>query len=106
MEGLNIMINKEYILCSAIWFNDGNVYNHQPKNIKVGFVIAGRRHHNCFNTLAITTNRNNKYLKFEKEQGFITNKDRFVDRIKAAEIAYKAGQIDQPKNKLFSEDIY
>lgn len=39
-------------------------------------------------------------------QGFITTKNRFVDRKEAAEIAYSAGQIASPKDELYSEDLY
>lgn len=42
---------KEYILCASIHFDDGKVHEHQPKNIKTGFVVCGRRHHNYYNTL-------------------------------------------------------
>jgi len=41
---------KEYILCAAIWCNDGKKHVHQPRNVPKGFVIGGRRHHNCFIT--------------------------------------------------------
>ena len=37
----------ERILCAAIWYNDGKKHVHQPINIETGFVICGRRHHNC-----------------------------------------------------------
>ena len=37
---------KEYILCAAIHWDDGETYPHQPKNITTGLVICGRRHHN------------------------------------------------------------
>lgn len=97
---------KEYILCSAIWFDDNQEHPHQPKNIDSGYVVTGRRHHNCFTTLAILTKRNRDYLQFEKVQGFLTNTDRFVDRVEAVEIAHTAGQIDEFKKKLFSEDLW
>ena len=29
---------REYILCAAIWFDDGVVHAHQPKNIDIGIV--------------------------------------------------------------------
>jgi len=38
----------EYVICAANHFNDGKQYEHQPKNIKQGFIVTGRRHHNCF----------------------------------------------------------
>lgn len=40
------------------------------------------------------------------DQGFMTNRLRFVDRNEAAYIAYEAGQIQYRKPKLFSEDIW
>ena len=39
-------------------------------------------------------------------QGFYTSKGRFVGREEAAKIAYAAGQISSPTNRLFSEDLY
>lgn len=39
-------------------------------------------------------------------QGFITSKNRFVDRAEAAALAYSAGQIPEPKQELYSEDLY
>jgi hypothetical protein len=39
-------------------------------------------------------------------QGFITSTGAFVNRRKAAEIAYAAGQISRPKKMLFSEDLW
>jgi hypothetical protein len=39
-------------------------------------------------------------------QGFYTSKGRFVGREEAAKIAYAAGQIFSPTNRLFSEDLY
>lgn len=97
-------MKEEYILCSAIWYQDDESYVHQPKNIEYGFVVCGRRHHNIINTLG------QKFLfktqKNRSVQGFLTNTDRFVDRKEAAKIAYKYGQISAPKKELYSEDIY
>ena len=73
--------NDEYITCSAVWYDDNVEHVHQPINIKTGFVVAGHRHHNCFNTMFILSNDIKKHTKFEKEQGFLTNLNRFVDRI-------------------------
>lgn len=45
----------------------------------------------------------------EEIQGFLTNKNRFVDREEAAKIALAAQQIDclqYSKTKLYSEDLY
>lgn len=38
----------EDIRCAAIYYNDGNEYPHQPRNIDIGYVLCGLRHHNCF----------------------------------------------------------
>jgi len=112
MDELKYIKNDmRYIICSAIWFNDGKIHVHQPKNIETGFVICGRRHHNCFAMLkALNVDR----LQFEKIenveiQGFLTNDDMFVTREEAYEIALSANQITEHldrKHRLFSEDIY
>lgn len=39
-------------------------------------------------------------------QGFMTNTMRFVNRYRAAKIAWRAGQIDHLPNILFSEDLW
>lgn len=99
--------SKEYILCSAIWINDGESYSHQPVNIIEGFVVCGRRHHNCFTTLGITLGIDN-YDKSTIMQGFLTSKDRFVDRKTANIIAVECDQVDwDVKNKeIYSEDLW
>lgn len=107
LDNLKNYIEKdEYIICSAIWFDDKIEYEHQPFNIKSGFVICGHRHHNCFNIMSILSNDIKKHIKYEKEQGFITNLNRFVDRKEGAEIAYKAGQTKTLLTRLYSEDLY
>jgi hypothetical protein len=39
-------------------------------------------------------------------QGFLTSKNRFVDREEGGRIAFNAGQTDKLKQTLYSEDIY
>lgn len=108
---------REYILCAAIYFNDGKEYDHQPKNIKTGFVIAGRRHSNCYATLSAISKALNleerALVFFERidrdSQGFITNLNRYVDRKEGYEIAKVAKQlrISEHESKiLVSEDLY
>ena len=99
------------ILCAAIHYNDGKVYPHQPKNIKEGLVICGRRHHNCITTLSSLTN--GEHVRKFIDQGFLTVDDNYVDRQEAYKIAYEANQIIGPnkereKNEigLTSEDLY
>jgi hypothetical protein len=102
-------MNKEYIICSAIYFNDGEKHVHQPRNIETGFVVCGRRHHNCFATfVALGVSKPEKIERLDEVQGFLTNTDRFVDRIEGREIAIKSGQVKEEEigKKLFSEDLY
>ena len=104
--------NPQYIICSAIWFDDKTKHVHQPKNIETGFVICGRRHHNCFTSFKVITElfgiKDNMAGKsLEKEQGFLTDDDLFVNRKDAYKIALKANQCVKKNNEiLFSEDIY
>jgi len=123
------MKTEEYILCAAIHFRDGKQYLHQPINIETGFVVCGRRHHNCYTTLMVLSEDmtlSDKTALFDERdiQGFITNKDRFVDRKEGWEIALAAEQVKPrvydnsidviftdplPKNSkmiLISEDLY
>ena len=95
--------NKDYIICSAIWFDDGKEYPHQPKNINTGYVIAGRRHHNCFMTNSIINDSKNKIKSI---QGFLTSNDLFLNRKDASDFAFKCGQIKSDSECLFSEDLY
>jgi len=98
--------SPEYILCAAIWLDDGKEHIH--KTTDTGFTICGHRHHNCF---GIMISLGIDYLEYESySQGFLTSKNRFVDRKEAHEIAHKAGQLKpgtlyQP-TKLYSEDLY
>jgi len=115
---------KETILCAAIHIDDGKEHVHQPKNIQTGFVITGRRHHNCYATMAVIA----KVAQLEDvvtikglinkinrdQQGFITSEDRFVNRKEAFKIAVREKQLMNPKlydfnnpdQILVSEDLY
>ena len=116
------MKGKEFILCAAIWINDRQEYDGQPDNIEQGYVICGRRHHNCYETLDVFTEGYNEYLKglnlsdedYKKQQGFVTSLDRYVDRKEAWVIAKENNQIvigleasDQGDDSiLISENLY
>lgn len=41
-----------------------------------------------------------------EEQGFLTSEGRFVDRKEAMRIAFDAGQIEEQKSELFTEDLW
>lgn len=103
---------KEYILCAAIWFDDGLKHAHQPRNISTGYVICGRRHHNVYISHAIIRKGEivpDKLIDVPKcpnEEGFMTNFDRFLDRNEAAQTAFEAGQTKERHKILFSEHLY
>lgn len=96
--------DQEYILCAAIWYKDGKPYHGQPINIDNGFVVSGYRHHSIIGTLGLVFDFYTS--KIEHVQGFLTSKNRFVDRVEGMEIARALGQTDSDKAKLFSEDLY
>jgi hypothetical protein len=101
---------KEYILCAANYYDDGNKHNHQPVNIDSGFVVCGMRHHNCITTFSMIVgfpyDENGMNIRRTEKQGFLTNANRFVEREEAAQIAFECGQIKQHTISLYSEDLY
>lgn len=90
--------SKEYILCAAVHINDGSVHREQPANVFSGYVIAGRRHNNCYETLKIILGKD-RFEEYMTEHtgkqvmGFITNTNKFVTRAEGYKIALKVGQI-------------
>ena len=101
------MNTTEHIICAAIWFKDKIDHPHQPVNIHTGYVVCGKRHDNCYITVAIIANQSLQEYEFiPNEHGFLTSQNRFVNRQEAGEIAFKAGQISKETNCLISEDLY
>ena len=99
-----------FIICAAIWYNDGKERHNLPRNIKTGVVVGGWRHGNCI-TILHEMFPNRDYIINNKDgkttiQGFLTNKGMFVDREEAGRIAFEARQISAPNDYLFSEDLY
>lgn len=104
---------KEYILCAAIWYKELPLIKPEvlrirglaPYNVDRGVVFCGWRHPNClYQKVAITGLRDAE--SGEYVQGFLTNKNRFVDREEAAIIAFDAHQIKKEIETLYSEDLY
>ena len=117
LRDILIAQNKiERILCSANWYDDGVKHVHQPTNIKIGYVIAGQRHHNCIYTFSLIQKdvKKEETIKLQRTevQGFLTSKNRFVGRKLATKIAFEANQLPENGHKikinqeLFSEDLY
>jgi len=103
--------NMSRILCSAIHVDNGQEYVHQPKNIKTGMVICGRRHHNIIPTIQLMFNDDIiKDLKLERKivQGFLTSDDLFLNREEAYKVAKHANQLEKTLigSVLISEDLY
>jgi hypothetical protein len=104
---------SEYILCAAIWVDDGKVYAHQA--VPTGLVLSGHRHHNIFAQMRpmwgfLVAERRANGVKKET-QGFLTSTGRFVNRLEARQIAKAAGQVTGerghlPGGKLDSGDLY
>lgn len=99
-------MKREYILCAAIWYRDSKVYNHQPKNIESGYVMCGRRHHNVISLNYALTEKPTRHEN--STQGFVTNLNRFVDRLEGNAIAIAAEQVigNTEGDELISEDLY
>ena len=100
------MTKPEYLLCAALYVQDGQEHVHQPRNIKNGFVICGRRHHNCYALARVMGYVN--IITLPVIQGFLTSDDNFLDRPAALALAIKSGQVPTgfKKRELFSEDVW
>jgi hypothetical protein len=97
----------ETIICSALHIDDLNYHINQPINILIGFVVCGRRHSNCFDIIKMIYKEHKLFVSFVTVQGFLTNTNRFVDRLEAYQIAKNANQIkNKSDNFLYSEDLY
>lgn len=122
---IHYQMNKEFIICAAIWINDGLVHEEQPVNIKTGFVIAGRRHGDCYRTIKSITGQseNERYgdlfnsmsdEEIRELSGFITSTNRYVNRQEAWKIAKANNQIqfglvasdNGDESILISENLY
>jgi len=67
-------------------------------------LVCGARHFDSVMRLAIKAS---KYSHHDfHEQGFIDNFGIYMNREEAAKVAFKAGQIGEKTNILFSEDLY
>jgi len=109
---------NERIQLAAIWYKEIPIRKECPHVLPVncdrGLVVTGFRHGHCIWTvLSLTGLRSVQFAldgTGESEQGFITNKNRFVGREEALEIALREGQVLDLKqirgNKLYSEDLY
>jgi hypothetical protein len=102
-------MDNEFILCAAVWFPVKLKFEFQPDDVETGLVICGLRHGNCFAMKALLCDSLRDIIKHvPPKQGFLTNKNRFVDRFEAARIAKAANQAKdiQLGDELVSEDLW
>lgn len=107
---------NEKILCAAVWYKEiplarYNIPNQNPVNVDRGAVFCGHRHPHCMYTMvAVTGIRSVTTEVGDYVQGFLTSKNRFVDREEGLEIALREGQVldldDVRGDQLHSEDLY
>lgn len=101
MEEITKENAKEWIIASAIWYDDHIEHAHQP--VPTGFIICGHRHHNCLEIISILIPEHKNIDVGDRRQGFLTSLGRFVDRHEA----YALVNGENPHNfRLFSEDIF
>lgn len=107
--------NIEKISCSAIWYKDLKLKkvftsNVLPINCDRGIVFCGHRHCQCMYSMCSITGLRSVETEVGKYvQGFLTTKNRFVDREEGAKIALGSGQIEKlnySSKTLYSEDLY
>lgn len=79
---------KEQIVKAAIQLPNGEIF-------------TGKNHNEIFKKVY----EKFPYIISERVEGFITNTGRFVSRLEAGEIAFKAGQTKKLENRLQSQDL-
>lgn len=107
----------EYILCAANWYTELKLMKDdfpnthlRPVNCKKGIVFCAKNHLQCMYQMIAMTGKNQNEAGKEIT-GFLTNKNRFVNRKEAMKIAIEAYQVNKrdlfnSKIGLFSEDLY
>lgn len=123
--GHNLKKQKEIILCAAIWYKDLEAIDNPksslrlnfaidkevleiqrlPINCDKGMVFCGHRHLQAMRTMNSITGLTDNEAG-DSVQGFLINYNRFVDRREGGKIAWEAGQTDELKTYMFSEDLY
>jgi hypothetical protein len=95
------MEDKEFILCAAIKWGD--------------VIVSGYRHRDCYKTLdALKSDIPEETYPGREDQGFLTSKNRYVDRKEGWKIAKENNQIKFGKefsdngddSELISENLY
>jgi hypothetical protein len=101
----------EQIICAAIWYRDLELKkvfdaNVLPVNLDKGIVFCGHRHPHCMYSMCSITGLRQSEAGHEV-QGFLTSKNRFVDREEGARIhVQNGGKLKYSTVQLYSEDLY
>lgn len=105
---MTINTDQEYILCAAIWYKNLPTNRLLPTNINNGQVICGHRHPHCISIVKDLSDLRSVISEVgDYTQGFITSKNRFVDRKEGAIIFQSyGGVLKYSSNTLYSEDLY
>lgn len=106
---LNAHLNNgeiEYVMCAANYYNDGYDHLYQPYNIDKGFIIGGWRHP-CVGYSYMAADKDAKSWD-NCIQGFLTTKNRFLNREESLELVKSNGQLKKPLlgGCLTSEDLW
>jgi hypothetical protein len=106
----------ERIYSAAIWYKTLDVKRKLDSLLELGIdsgtVLTGHRHADIIRTVLILTGKRTctgaEDCTGPSEQGFITNRGRFVNRVEAMKIARKANQLitNTTFRELYSEDLY
>lgn len=105
LDRANKKNQPEVILCSAIWYKDVERPVHRPINTPKGVVLCGYRHgHIIGQVVSLTGEPHHKLGEFV--QGFLTNKNRFLNRKEALQLFKKNGNTPEFGDELYSEDLY
>lgn len=93
----------EDIRCAAIMYLDIPGGVHHVTNSEC-LVVCGYNHPQCITIFGASGGGRTALQK--TVQGFLTSCNRFVNREEGARIAFAAGQTQEPKTELYSEDLY
>lgn len=100
----------ETILCAAIWYKNFDKPVHSPININEGVVLCGYRHGHIIGQMksitGLRTTLKGENSVGETVQGFLTSKNRFIDRKEAHSLFKENGGVPEFNDLLYSEDLY
>jgi hypothetical protein len=104
---MSLNVNREQIICAAIWYPKVEPRaTNRPVNTPGGVVLCGHRHGHIISQVMALTGKK-QFEMGESIQGFLTNKNRFLNREEAAKLHIEnGGKLNYSSKDLFSEDLY